>query len=325
MEVAVTSAEELRTVISDTPPGSRRTLYLCYDAHERIATQLRATLIRGVAPGKFLWVQGGMHGDEYDGPAALCALEAELDPASLSGTLLVLPVINRSAFEGQSNASPLDQVNLNRVFGVPLPDSPSVRFGRWLLPLVCTADALVDLHGGGQYLDVCSFATVVRGGLDADAESFKLAAYCGVDYLHEKPCPDNGMLIAELARRGIPSVLVEHGGGLEPRRKAIDSHRKAVLQILQHMQMYEDCSAPEPGGVRVQHGADLYFTGDGLLMEHALLGTNLHIGEPILRWRNLETGEDEVLNSPMEGILLSVHTCALVQKGRYAAMIGFKN
>ena len=49
---------------------------------------------RGHGPGPHLLVTAGVHGDEYEGPAALQSWYAELDPANLVGSITLLPVVN---------------------------------------------------------------------------------------------------------------------------------------------------------------------------------------------------------------------------------------
>ena len=105
---------------------------------------------RGTGPT--LGISAAIHGDEAVGVEILYHLRQRLDPASLRGRVLLLPVANPLAYQANTRNTPLDMTNLNRVFpGDPagwftehLADSITRRF---LLVLV----AYVDLHAGGAY------------------------------------------------------------------------------------------------------------------------------------------------------------------------------
>src|SRR2546426_10647286 len=58
----------------------------------------------------------GVHGDEREGPAALAEAWARLRPGELDGTLILVPVANASAFRAGRRTSPVDGIDLNRVF-----------------------------------------------------------------------------------------------------------------------------------------------------------------------------------------------------------------
>ena len=56
-------------------------------------------VVNGAKPGKVFWVDGAIHGDEPEGPLACQIALREVDPAKLSGTLIMVPVLNVAAYE----------------------------------------------------------------------------------------------------------------------------------------------------------------------------------------------------------------------------------
>src|ERR1044072_6255572 len=56
-------------------------------------------VIHGAKPGPVLALVAGSHGTEYTSIIALEKLIAMLDPAELSGTVIVVPLINIQSFE----------------------------------------------------------------------------------------------------------------------------------------------------------------------------------------------------------------------------------
>src|SRR6185437_12322558 len=74
-------------------------------------------LINGVGEGPTLVVTAGVHAAEYASIAAALELGRSLDPASLSGCVIVVPIVDMPAFTARSiYVCPLDGKNPNRVF-----------------------------------------------------------------------------------------------------------------------------------------------------------------------------------------------------------------
>src|SRR5262245_20615710 len=62
------------------------------------------TVIRN-GKGPTVLVLGGNHGDEYPGPIAILKLMRELQPADVSGTLILLPTLNQPAVKAATRLS----------------------------------------------------------------------------------------------------------------------------------------------------------------------------------------------------------------------------
>src|SRR5262245_27749415 len=114
--------EEGEFCLDRVPPNTKASLALDVTPLPTGAMlHLPLLVARGAAPGKTIVVLGGVHGDEYEGMAAVRAVFRSLDPAEMRGTFLGVPVCNPPAFAAAARASPLDGQNLARVF----PGSPA--------------------------------------------------------------------------------------------------------------------------------------------------------------------------------------------------------
>ena len=95
----------------------------------------------------------GVHGDEYEGQVTLSGLIQEIDPADVTGRIIVLPMANYPAAKAGLRTSPIDELNLNRVFPGQADGSPTLMLAHYmqsvLMPL---ADYALDLHSGGSSL-----------------------------------------------------------------------------------------------------------------------------------------------------------------------------
>ena len=80
-------------------------------------TFIPITIINGAKPGPVLTLVAGIHGTEYVPIIAAQKIVNEIEPAELSGTLIVVHIANIPSFKGRGvYSSPIDHKNLNRVF-----------------------------------------------------------------------------------------------------------------------------------------------------------------------------------------------------------------
>src|SRR5262249_3657428 len=79
-------------------------------------------VIHGARPGPVLAVVAGSHGSEYTSIVAVQQLISSISPAEMSGTLILVPIVNVPSFEQITpHLNPTDNKNMNRFY----PGSPS--------------------------------------------------------------------------------------------------------------------------------------------------------------------------------------------------------
>src|SRR5487761_1568266 len=79
-------------------------------------TWLPLLVVKGRSGGKTLVVTANIHGDEYEGVRAIFELFDALDPNAMSGDLVAVPVANPPAFWQGTRMSPVDGLNMARIF-----------------------------------------------------------------------------------------------------------------------------------------------------------------------------------------------------------------
>lgn len=166
--------------------------------------------------GPRLLVTGGNHGDELEGPLVARRLIEWLQKEQICGRVIVLPVLNPLAVEAWSRNTPLDGLNLNRIFPGRADGSVTQRIAdavfRVLLPM---ADTVFDLHSFGPRWDFPPAATT-HPIADPDlmartvrmAEAFKLPLT--LVWQHNDTV---GMFDIVAQNRGKVFVCAEFGGG----------------------------------------------------------------------------------------------------------------
>jgi N2-acetyl-L-2,4-diaminobutanoate deacetylase len=157
----------------DAPAVSRGHLVVPGGAdHEELSLPV-FSLNRGEGPR--LLVTGGNHGNELEGPLVARRLIEWLPQAQTSGRIIVLPVLNPLAVQAWSRNTPLDGLNLNRVFPGRADGSVTERIAdavsRVLLP---NADIVFDLHSFGPTWDFPP-AVITHPIADADLMAKTLA------------------------------------------------------------------------------------------------------------------------------------------------------
>ena len=70
----------------------------------------------GATAGPILLVLGAVHGDEYEGVETIPEVFRRIVPDALRGALLMVPICNVPAYESALRSSPIDGLNLARVF-----------------------------------------------------------------------------------------------------------------------------------------------------------------------------------------------------------------
>ncbi|MFF2502782.1 succinylglutamate desuccinylase/aspartoacylase family protein [Streptomyces sp. NPDC058067] len=179
-----------------------------------LTVDIPLTLVNGTHPGPRVLITAGVHGGEFTGIDAATRLAALLDPAEVRGQVIVCPVANPPAvYQGRLGVSPLDGVNINRVFPGDSEGGPTGRLAAWLFTnLVDGADAYVDLHSGGIDEVLTDFVGYrLTGDPELDAKTADLAGAIGIEDVIFGTNADGGNSHAAAARQGIPSILVETG------------------------------------------------------------------------------------------------------------------
>jgi N2-acetyl-L-2,4-diaminobutanoate deacetylase len=180
---------------------------------------------------------GGNHGDEYEGPIALVDLANRLTAETVSGRVIVVPYMNYPAFRVGRRLSPVDGLNMNRVFpGRPdgtLTEKIADYFQRTLLPM---ADIVLDFHSGGRSLDFVPFAAChVLPDVEQQARSLAARDAFGTPYaMMMLEIDASGMYDTAAEEMGKVFVTTEIGGGGTSTAENIAIAKRGVENILRH-------------------------------------------------------------------------------------------
>ena len=113
------------------------------------------TVINGLRPAgpepPGVYINGGNHGNEYEGQVAVKRLCHDLDPASMAGRVILIPRLNEPACVAGLRQSPLDGVNMNRAFPGNPRGSITYRIAHFVKTRVFPeVRVVIDIHSGGK-------------------------------------------------------------------------------------------------------------------------------------------------------------------------------
>jgi len=281
--------------------------------------------VRGRRPGPTAVLVAGVHGDEFEGMAALPELAASLDPQDMRGTMLALPVCNPFARDAQDRCSPdgVDGVNLARVFPGDPDGSPTRRLAAALLRLTTRLldpdDLFVDLHSAGtkyRYLTLAGFRDIAGR---ARGPSEEAARHFGPGLLW-RIWDQHGMFNAEVARSGVPTVATEAPGQGECR----DGDVAAYVQGLRNMLTWRGLlNGPPPPRSRAQARCPTELTAPagGLLRTGRAVGDEVATGDPLGRIVDAFGETLTTLRAPHPGQVWALRTFGAVAEGDLTAWI----
>jgi predicted deacylase len=240
---------------SDQPQGVTRLWFRVSDDNVGQGWYAPVIVIRGAKPGPRLLLTAGIHGDELNGIAVLQHLAATLDPAALSGTVVMVPGLNQPGLMHSTRGFTADEIgtngdNLNRIIPNPAHPRDSETGGAadryaarlWDRVLKDNADFAVDFHTqsrGGAYPGYVFAQT---------GAARQLADLLRPDIINMDPGID-GALENMLDAAGIPAVTYELGGAEAWDKPVIAHAETGVRNILIAKGMLSgapDLSGPAP-------------------------------------------------------------------------------
>ena len=275
--------------------------------------------IRGERGGPVVGICATIHGDEVVGIQVIRELWRSLQPAGIAGSLRMLPLCNPLSFEALSRNTPLDMLDLNRTF-------PGADDG-WLTERISHAitsgflnhlDYFIDIHAGGTFpvVDYCYSINDER-----------LARSFLSRLLYRPPQMYPGVSAAVTRAKGIPTVVIELGGGYIDQDIYVARGVRNIKNMLRAAGMLKgevetiagQIALQELKVLRPKNGGLCYPTGDH--RPGTELNGKVRLAE-IVSVRTFET--IEVMETPFERNVMILHrNCVTrVNPGDYAFMVG---
>jgi predicted deacylase len=226
-------------------PGQKATGYIEVPAGVDAATGIAVVVVRGSKPGPVLALVSGAHGTEYASIIALEKLIPQLDPAQISGTVIILPLVNIQSFlQKVPHINPVDGKSMNR-FYPGKQDGTQTERASFLITkqVVERCDYLIDYHGGDLDENLRPYSYWPKtGNPKQDAISHDMVLAFGLDHIivvTDRPSDPNASRYLDntASTRGKPAIAVEAGysGTVEPQDVAVLVN--GTLNVMRYLKM----------------------------------------------------------------------------------------
>ena len=307
------SGQQLDEAIAAERPGRTTGVIRLGEMPGGSAIDVPFTVLRGSEPGGTVWMMAARDGDEVH--ATLIAMELQqLEPDGLAGTIVVLPIGNVPGFGVLSREHPLAPTYLERRMDDRFFEMLSARGG-----------SFVDLHSAGVPSDTVDWTLCVEG----DGAGTAMARAYGSPFIYEHQMGgEAGQLLDEalfvrLSRAGMPSILIEAGGGLPPSPDTVRRGVSGVENVLRELGSItgDVRSNPEP---RILHAFRIVTPSRGGLFDDGVgLGEEVHEGQLLVRVVDAYGDLVEEIRAPVAGVVLTVPLNPAAGTGTWAYEIGW--
>jgi len=281
-------------------------------------------------PGATALFTGANHGEEYEGPIALNDLCNRIDINKIQGRVIIIPAMNYPAFQAATRVSPIDNLNMNRIF--PGKSRGTVTeliadyFSTVLLPM---SDYVLDIHSGGKTLEFLPFAAYHE--LDDRDQQAKCEAatraFAAPYFVSLVEIDATGMYDTQAEDMGKVFVSTELGGGGSASPRTIEIAKRGVHNLLVHAGILkqEPVQSDEPM-IQLdmqQDNAYVFSEHNGLLEPCVGLGDPVQKGDLISRVYSTErSGTSPVeYHAASDGIIMGRHYPSLIKIGDFINVI----
>ncbi|NNF23238.1 MAG: hypothetical protein HKN63_00320 [Rhodobacteraceae bacterium] len=226
----------------------------------------------------------GTQGDEFEGQIALSNLAREIEPDQIKGRIIIFPMANTPAAQAGVRNSPIDGLNLNRIFPGDVRGRTTSMLASYIeRALMPESDIVVDLHSGGNSLEYLSCASYVDH-LNTD-ESFRrlaLAAAFGAPTTLAMKAFEDRSTSGAARRAGAVRVSAEIGGGGRVSKASVDMSYNGIRNVLDWASIlpFPDCQRADTNMMEVEAGRDYHYAlHDGLFEPWVSLGDHVKEGQ----------------------------------------------
>jgi len=292
--------------------------------------QMPITVVNGARPGPVLTLTAGIHGDEFPSILALQQLRAEIQPADLSGTLVLIHLANTAGFQGRRIAiNPSDGKNLNRSFPGRADGTATEQIAHFLTrEVIARTDYLIDMHSGSWNEELWPHAySPVMDDPPLDSRTLAFARATGLGHIvlfgGRPRDPERSVSYPNTAQtRGKPALTVEIGQLGQRDDASVRQMLEVARNALRHLRMLPGATPANDGAIlyRTLHEVESPATGlfhprvraGEVVGPGALLGTVVdYFGTPLAD-----------LRAPVRGVVLILGAAPAINRGDTPVTIG---
>ncbi|HUJ16293.1 MAG TPA: M14 family metallopeptidase [Thermoanaerobaculia bacterium] len=226
-------------------PGQKVTGTIEVPAGVDAALSIPVVVVSGTRSGPVLALVAGAHGTEYASIIALEKVIARLDPAEISGTVIVVPLININSFERKvPHVNPIDHKSMNGFYpGNPNGTQTDRALYAMTKEVVEKCDYLIDLHGGDLDESLRPYSYwPTTGNAQQDAVTKQMALAFGLDTIiiaNDRPRDPNASRFLDNTAntRGKPAIAAEAGYAGTAETDDVEALVNGCFSVMRYLKM----------------------------------------------------------------------------------------
>jgi predicted deacylase len=311
-------------------PGTKATGYLEIPAGIDAATNIPVVVINGAKPGPVLALVTGAHGTEYVSIIAVEKLIGELDPGKVSGTIILIPLVNIASFEQKvPHVNPIDNKSMNRFYPGRADGTQTERASLLITnQVVDRCDYLIDYHGGDLDESLRPYAYWGPTGKDAqDRISKEMVMAFGLDHIiiwRERPTDHAATRYLDntASTRGKPSIVVEAGYAGTVEADDVALLVNGTLSTMRALKMLPGEPHPIENPVWIEKLVDVSSDVEGIFYPLVKRGTYVEAGMKLGYVTDFFGKTISEPRAPTAGVILHLDAVPSLKKGDNIANIG---
>ena len=281
---------------------------------------LPVAVINGAEDGNRLYLQAVSDGDELNGLGVIRRVVPQIDPATLSGSILVVGIVNYFGFQVAEHRNPIDDRKLNRTFPGDHNGSSSERISAAVFDAAKTADFILDLHQGStsRMIDEARVRCGRRHSLHS--ECLRLAKVFGCGHVLDHKGPE-GQLARIGPDEGVPTIDPELGGSVGFSEESIQRGVEGVFNVLRYYDFLDgeiDISRQTRAKRFDQYGAP----AGGIVDYRAELGSRVTSGDTLFEVTDPFGQIKASVTADNNGIFWRSRRLPQVAAGEYVCSVG---
>jgi uncharacterized protein len=310
--------------------GHTATGYIEVPAGADPATSIPVVVVNGTHPGPVLAIVSGAHGTEYASIIAVERLIGTLDPAQVSGTVILVPLVNRASFDQKVvHVNPVDGKNMNRFYPGRLDGSQTERASFLITKeVVDRCDHLIDLHGGDLDESLRPYSYWTKTGRDEqDRVSKEMVLAFGLDHVivsTDRPKDPSASRYLEntATTRGKPSITAEAGHAGTVETEDVEALVHGCLGVMRYLKMLPGPVEAVASPLWIETVASVTSDEAGIFYPLVKRGSYVAAGTPVGYVTDLFGKKVFEARSPAAGVVLYICSVPSMTKGGTIANVG---
>lgn len=294
------------------------------------ALTIPVVVANGAKPGPVLALVSGLHGTEYASIIALERVIERIDPAALSGTVIVVPLVNVNSFEKKvPHVNPVDNKSMNRFYPGKADGTQTDRASYAITKqVVDQANYLIDLHGGDLDESLRPYSYWPVTGNDAlDAATKQMVLAFGIDnIIIDKSRPKDPAASRYLDNtaltRGKPAIAVEAGYAGTTETNDVDLLANGCFNVMRLLKMMPGGATPVENPVWYEDVKTVSSETNGIFYPLVKRGEYVQQGMKIGTVTDYTGRALLEAHAPVSGVVLYVCAVPTMTKGATIANIG---